>query len=88
MSKFDKTQFNFFGGYLTYNNTFIARFKHGGMGDFKRFLVKNFSVEEYLQLLEEMPPVKVLETKGYIHPALRRIAKKNSFNFESTVEVA
>ena len=77
MKKFEKAGFNFDGMYLMYEGNFIARFKRGGMGDFKRFLVKNFSVEEYLKLVNEfnMAPLTALETKGYVHPNVRKALK-------------
>lgn len=51
MTKFEKSGFNFYGGYLTYNGKFVARFKYSGtvikMGMFKRELIKNHTVESY-----------------------------------------
>jgi hypothetical protein len=47
---------------------FIARFKYGKgrKAGFMKFLMKNFTVEEYLALLESgMAPITALETKGY-----------------------
>jgi hypothetical protein len=79
MTKFDKELFNFDGMYLTYGleRTFIARFKRGGMGSFKSFLVKNFTVEEYLGLKNayDMAPLTILETKGYVSPAMKKAIK-------------
>ena len=77
MTKFDKAGFNFDGMYLMYEGNFIARFKRGGMGDFKRFLVKNFMVEEYFILLNEfnMSPLPALATKGYVSPAMKKAIK-------------
>lgn len=77
MTKFDKAGFNFDGMYLMYEGNFIARFKRGGMGSFKSFLVKNFSVEEYLKLVNEfnMAPLTALETKGYVSPAMKKAIK-------------
>jgi hypothetical protein len=52
---------------------FIARFKHGGMVAFKKFLRDNFTVEEYLALLDsDLAPVQALETKGYVCPNVRK----------------
>lgn len=71
MTKFDKSKFNYHGGYLTYEGKFIARFKYRGgakMGPFKSFLIKNFTVEEYFVAYDEgrgLPPLKILETKGF-----------------------
>jgi len=73
--KFDKQKFDYHGGYLTYElnsgerSVVVARFKYGGMGAFKRFLIKNFSVEEYFKLLDSgLAPLEVLKTKGYTKP--------------------
>jgi|TARA_R110000744_G_C19058948_1_gene528724 hypothetical protein len=71
---FNKEQFDFFGGYLTYDlqngerNVFIARFKYNKSvkGRFVTFLKNNFTVSEYLGYLETgMTPVAVLLSKGF-----------------------
>jgi hypothetical protein len=64
MTKFDKSKFSYHGGYLMYDvgngdkhrwspdQKFIARFKHRGpvtKGIFLKQLIKNHTVEEYLQ---------------------------------------
>jgi hypothetical protein len=73
---FDKKQFNYAGGYLTYgeDRRFVARFKRGGMADFKKFLIANYSVEMYFYLTEKLrhPPLTVLELKGYESPNVRK----------------
>jgi hypothetical protein len=59
---------------------FIARFKHGGMVAFKKFLRDNFTVEEYLDLLDSgLAPVQALETKGYVSPAVAKNLKKHGY---------
>ena len=75
MTKFNKAGFNFDGMYLMYEGDFIARFKRGGMGAFKSFLIKNFTVEEYLKMVNEfnMSPIAVLETKGYISSIMKKV---------------
>ena len=84
MTKFDKSKFNFYGGYLEYTGTyegkpakdlFVARFKYSKspikMGAFKKFLVENFSVEEYVEMTSgygvESTPLKVLESRGFTY---------------------
>ena len=71
---FNKDQFNFDGGYLTYDllngerNAFIARFKYNNSlkGRFVTFLKNNFTVSEYLGYLETgMTPIAVLQSKGF-----------------------
>ena len=68
------TQDNFCnnGGYLTYQhgneNHFIGRFKYGGLGHFKKFLMKNFEVQEYLDRLEagETPDRTTTQQKAFM----------------------
>jgi hypothetical protein len=89
-TNFDKNKFNYSGGYLTYNiasaekpdYVFIARFKYGGGGkpQFQSFLIKNFTVKEYLDRLEgKEAPLEILNSKGYISPNVRRVLKSYSF---------
>lgn len=80
MTKFNKENFKFDGLFLMYDGAFVARFKRGGMGAFKSFLVKNFSVEEYFQLSKDLAPVEILATKGFVMPNTAKILKK--FGFE------
>ncbi len=52
MTKFDKSKFSYHGGYLMYGDKFVARFKHRGpitKAVFLKQLLKNHTVEEYLQ---------------------------------------
>jgi|TARA_R110000737_G_scaffold292782_1_gene299361 hypothetical protein len=61
---------------------FIARFKYstGGMSAFKKFLCNNFTIEEYLDLLDSgLAPITALETKGYISPAIKKMLKKQGY---------
>lgn len=85
MTKFDKAGFNFDGMYLMYEGNFIARFKRGGMGSFKSFLVKNFNVEEYLKMVNEfnMTPSAVLATKGYVSSLMKKALIK--MGYEPTI---
>ena len=50
--------------------TFVGRFKYANpkrsAKHFCKFLVANFTPEEYFKLKKTMPPIKVLETKGYV----------------------
>ena len=70
---FHKDLFSYNGGYLMYGNNigdqvFIARFKYGAKPwrKWANFLCKNFTVEEYLQAVEETKsPRQVMEDKGY-----------------------
>jgi hypothetical protein len=81
MTQFDKNLFSYDGLFLMYGKdatnkgTFIARFKRGGMAPFKSFLIKNFTVEEYLMAMEKSTPLQALEAKGYVSPQLKSALK-------------
>jgi len=80
MTKFVNKNFKYDGMYLKYDGKFVARFKYGGMVAFKKFLRDNFTVEEYFGLLDTgLPPLKVLETKGYVSPNVARILKMRGY---------
>lgn len=87
MTKFDKTQFSYNGGYLMYGQyperpKFIARFKYSSRdkAGFMSFLIKNFTVEEYLGRLEAgETPVGILESKGYVSTTIKKILKEAGF---------
>ena len=81
MTRFDNKLFDYDGMYLKYDGKFVARFKYGGMVAFKKFLRDNFTVEEYFDLLEnqDLPPLKVLETKGYVSPKVAKILKMRGY---------
>lgn len=72
MNMWNKEDFDFSGGYLTYrydhtkHPAFVARFKYGGMGRFKSFLVKNFYPDEYFAMLRMgLAPYEILESRGW-----------------------
>jgi len=79
MTNFVNSNFKYDGMYLKYDGKFVARFKYGGMVAFKKFLRDNFTVDEYFKLLEDMPPLKVLETKGYVSPTVAKILKQKGY---------
>jgi len=80
MTKFVHKNFKYDGMYLKYDGKFVARFKYGGMVAFKKFLRENFTVEEYFGLLDDgLPPLKVLETKGYVNPKVAIILKMRGY---------
>jgi hypothetical protein len=78
MTKFVKANFVNSGGYVTYDNQFVARFKYakGSAGSFITFLIKNFTVEEYFKALETSPPLTVLQAKGYLQPHIKKWLKE------------
>ena len=71
--KFDKRQFKYSGGFLTYGNadTFIARFKGGRKvggtkSDFIRLLSKYYTIEEWTNKSVKSAPLHILKNDGYI----------------------
>lgn len=72
MTAFNKANFSYHGGYLTYEGKFVARFKHvpANKPGFLKFLIANFTTEEYFAAREKNDnsgaPVCILEAKGYV----------------------
>ena len=71
--KFDRSQFNYHGGYLTYgpDRKFVARFKHRGpvgKADFVRLLTKYYTVEDYFNRVNhgDRAPLQILMDDGYV----------------------
>lgn len=77
MTAFNKADFDMGHGgerWVMYGpeRRFVARFKYMRPGananHFVKFLIKNFTVEEFFGLIDTgMTPAKVLETKGYVN---------------------
>lgn len=62
--------------------TFVARFKYqkGAKGSFIKFLMKNFSVEEYFARIDSgESPLKIVESKGYLMPHIKKILKNAGY---------
>lgn len=82
MTKFAKENFSYSGGYLNYfdgtKSHFVARFKYakGDKAPFQSFLIKNFSVEEYFELMKSKSPLEILQSKGYVQSHVKRILKQ------------
>lgn len=81
---FERQSFTYFGGYLHYQmqdgtRQFIARFKHDPKDrpTFVTFLIKNFSIEEYVERLvnRNEAPLNILASKGYKSHNQRKAAK-------------
>jgi hypothetical protein len=69
--KFDKTQFAYHGGYLTYgpDRRFVARFKHRGpvtKAKFVTALVKHYDTEAYFARLKDRAPLQILMDDGFL----------------------
>ena len=85
MTKFDKTQFSYHGGYLTYGQDckFVARFKHRGpftKAVFLKELIKNHTVESYFAALEaRQAPLQVLAAanENWYYGILNDFSEKN-----------
>ena len=93
MTKFDINQFDMGRGgerWVFYGpeRKFVGRFKYRGGSaakDFVKFLIKNFEVEEYFELLKTpnpdnafnntYSPGEILRMKGYINPNMRKAMK-------------
>jgi hypothetical protein len=70
-----KEDFHICSNIITYQSKFVARFKYSknGIGDFKKFLVANFTPAEYFGMLDAgQAPICALETKGYVVPHIRK----------------
>jgi len=69
--KFDRAQFAYHGGYLTYGpeRKFVARFKHRGpvtKAKFVSVLVKYYETEAYFARLKDRAPLQILEDDGIL----------------------
>lgn len=63
--------------YVTYEGKFVARFKRGGRVPFLKFLIANFSQEEYFTRLSESElPLLILQSAGDIQPHVARLMKQ------------
>ena len=79
MTKFIKSEFSG-SEYVNYGGKFVARFKRGGKATFLTFLVKNFTVEEYFGRLDAgETPLKILESKGYLLPHIKKLLKETGY---------
>lgn len=85
MTNFERENFSYHGGYLTYlidgEYKFVARFKYkpGGRGTFTTFLIKNFTVEEYFARLKDDAPLTILQSKGYMQPHTKKMLKERGY---------
>lgn len=85
MTKFNKAQFEKFGGYVHYimddgERKFVYRDRNNRAGGLITFLIKNFTVEEYFQRLNALEtPLHILESKGYILPHIKKWLKEGGY---------
>ena len=73
MAAFIKSNFDMGYGkvrYVIYNGEFVVRFKYGKTATtakrFVKFLMANFTVEEYFEKLKNSTPYDVVKEKGYV----------------------
>jgi hypothetical protein len=69
--KFERSQFNYHGGYLTYgqDNRFVARFKRRGVvtkSDYVRLLCKYYNTDSYFNRVKTEAPGRILINDGYV----------------------
>ena len=85
-TKFIKENFNYHGGYLTYNGQFVARFKYmaSNKPGFLSFLIKNFTPAEYFKALMNNTPHKILESKGYVAAHIKKALKSAGYEVSVT----
>ena len=83
MTAFTKTNLIKDGAYLQYvdgnDRRFVARFKYStrDLAGFRAFLIKNFTVEEYMHRLDAREaPSTILESKGYVSLTVRRTLER------------
>lgn len=83
---FIKSNFSFDGSskevYVNYEGRFIARFKYkapkANANKFIKFLIENFSVNEYFSEVDKgIPPMKILNAKGFVSYNTAKILQKN-----------
>ncbi len=81
MTKFSKENLNDSNGWLSYGpeHKFVANFskRGGGKATFVKFLIKNFTVEEYFALLDcGMAPLMIVQERGYVLPHIKKWLKE------------
>ena len=81
MTQFSNENLNDSNGWLSYGpeRKFVANFAKRGNGKatFVKFLIKNFTVEEYFTLLDcGMAPLMIVQEKGYVLPHIKTMLKK------------
>jgi hypothetical protein len=80
MTQFSNENLNDSNGWLSYGpeRKFVANFskRGGGKATFIKFLIKNFTVEEYFEMLEtNKSPLGIAQTKGYVLPHIKKWLK-------------
>ncbi len=81
MTKFHRENFINDGDYVHYvhegERHFIGRFKYGSRRSFVTFLMKNFTVEEYIEEMQKTgAPLLILMEKGYVSDNIKKVLKR------------
>lgn len=89
MTNFVQSDFSIESGWIYYgkDRRFVARCRRRiDTKGFISFIVKNFLVEEYFNMLENMglPPGKILESKGYVSATVKKCLKQ--VGYSATIE--
>lgn len=86
MTTFIKEEFSTGSEYVSYytngRSNFIARFKYakGSKAAFLKFLIKNFTVEEYFnRIAAGESPLPILQSKGFIQPHVKKFLKEAGY---------
>ena len=86
MTKFNKDTLTISGENIMFFNgercQTIARFKYArsGRSSFVNFLIKNFTVEEYLdRMAAGEAPLKIVESEGFIQPHVKKMLKEMGY---------
>ena len=81
-TRFFKENFHFDGLYLVYglgqytkDRRIVARFKYSrrDKASFIKFLIANFTIEEYFNAMDDMAPGTILESKGWVSPTVKKM---------------
>ena len=80
MTQFSSENINDHNGWLSYGpeRKFVANFakRGGGKATFVKFLIKNFTVEEYFEMYDAgRAPITIVQTKGYVLPHIKKMLK-------------
>jgi hypothetical protein len=84
MTKFSNENLIDSNGWLSYGpeRKFVANFskRGGGKATFIKFLIKNFTVEEYFEMYNSgMAPLRIVQTKGYLLPHIKTWLKRDGY---------
>lgn len=81
--KFEKSKFELgYAGWTHYEGRFVARCRQArDRNYFVKFLMANFTVEEYFDLTENkgLAPAEALKTKGYVSKTVQKILKQAGY---------